>query len=93
MMSTSTPHRRIRFGLRSLFVLVAVVSMATAWVTYSLNWIRARNEALDHHVMYVTDGKLYPSAPRGLWLFGERGYSNIEPFSIKQPGTFQPTFP
>ena len=34
-----------RFGLRTLFVVVVIVSIPCAWVGYSMNWIRQRREA------------------------------------------------
>jgi hypothetical protein len=62
--------------------VVTVVCVATAWVCYSLNWIRARNGLLDHQNVYVvsepqTSDSILPSAPWGLWLLGERGYQTI----------------
>jgi hypothetical protein len=39
--------RRLRFSLRTLFV---VVTVGCVWIGYSLNWIRQRHEFLDHEV-------------------------------------------
>ena len=81
-----TPPRfrfRFRFGLRSLFVLVTVVAIACGWVTYSLNWIRQRNDLLTYHydgypTFYGTDGSVFrPVAPSWLWLYGEPGVAVI----------------
>ena len=46
MSDAPTTPRRIRFSLRSLFVLVVIVSIPCAWVAYSLNWIRQRHGGL-----------------------------------------------
>ena len=78
--SIPRPSRRLRFGLRTLFVLVTVVSIWTAWVTYSLNWIQQRHEAIDDgwaSPVTVLGRPPRASAPGGLWLLGEKGVDLI----------------
>ena len=81
-MTNPTPPRRFRFGLRTLFAVVTVVSM---WVAYHVNWIRQRHEAAagdDVRVLYddstnpFRDDKTPPNTTRAPWslrLLGERG--------------------
>ena len=78
-----------QFSLRTMFVLVVVVSIPLAWVGYSLNWIRQRREVRNRGISVRTlrdqpcivsfsiDGDTYCTAPAGLWLFGEMGFSEI----------------
>src|SRR4051812_21088207 len=71
------PRRRwYQFSLRTMFVVVFVVSIPLAWVGYQLNWIRERRSALS----YTDQTKAIPDpfalpvpAPGWLWLFGEQG--------------------
>jgi hypothetical protein len=35
-----------RFSLRTLFVLIALISIPLSWVAYQLNWIRQRHQFL-----------------------------------------------
>ena len=66
--------RRFRFGLRSMFVLVTVASITTAWLTHSFNWIRQRHAYKVGLNLYgPAQDHLRPTAPGGLWLFGEKG--------------------
>ena len=61
---TPMPLRRwFAFRLRTLFVLVAVLSIPLAWVAYSLNWIRERREFKGFMVRYAQE-KIRP-APYG----------------------------
>jgi hypothetical protein len=40
-------HSWFAFRLRTLFVLIAIVAPALAWVGYSLKWIKQRHAALE----------------------------------------------
>jgi hypothetical protein len=40
------PRRWFAFRLRTLFVLVAVLSIPLAWVAHTLDWIRRRQDAI-----------------------------------------------
>ena len=79
------PHR-LRFSLRTLFVVVTVVGAGSGWVGYQLNWIRQRHEIIaglrDNWSKDGLAGKYgygelrtMPStqAPGLLGLFGESG--------------------
>ena len=84
----ATRTRRLRFGLRTLFVLVTIVA---CWLGYSMNWIHQRREALASGTMQVSgpDVALFfpPRAPGGLWLFGEKGeYEIIVPSNDEGDG-------
>ena len=79
----TTPPRRFRFGLRTLFVVVVIVSIPCAWVGYSLNWIRERHALLNEPLIWRTGviGRPVPPpppAPAWLWVFGERGIADLE---------------
>jgi hypothetical protein len=67
------PKRRwLAFSLRTLFVLVAVLSCSCA---YAMNWIRQRQEVLATRNVAALESPDW--APAMLYLFGERGYSSI----------------
>jgi hypothetical protein len=93
-----TPKRRwFAFRLRTLFVMVAVLSVPLAWAGYSLNWIRERQHLLraDGVRFDVSSGDICnpaPWAPRGLWLFGERPVCEIY-VPIEQGETASRLFP
>ena len=40
-----TPMERLRFSLRMLLVLIALIAIPLAWFGYYLNWIRLRHAA------------------------------------------------
>jgi hypothetical protein len=61
--------RLFQFSLRSLFVLVTLVAI---FCGYQMNWIRHRHEFLKRAGVQVHVNDDVP-APRGLWLFGEKG--------------------
>jgi hypothetical protein len=76
-MNKPSKRRWYQFSLRTMFVLVFVVSVPLAWVGYSLSWIRQRHEALDTRQVYDFSDSAATTAPGGLWLFGERGVITI----------------
>jgi ABC-type multidrug transport system fused ATPase/permease subunit len=42
---TAPKRRWFQWSLRTLFVVVTVAALLSAWVVYQLNWIRQRNSA------------------------------------------------
>jgi hypothetical protein len=38
-----------RFSLRTLFVLITLISLPMAWVAYQLNWIHQRHEFIEQY--------------------------------------------
>ncbi len=67
------PRRRWwQFRLRTLLIAVVVLSIPLAWVAYSLNWIRERQD-FSACITY-SDATLPPA---GLWSFGENGATLI----------------
>ena len=73
MPAPSTPPRRFRFGLRSLFMLVTMICV---WFGYSMNWIRQRRAMLNEPYYFepnTLEAESVIQAPGGLWLLGERG--------------------
>ena len=72
MTETKSKRRWFRFGLRTLFLLQAV--LAIDWTVYQLNWIRQRHKFLNetqHHPIFSSE------APWSLRVFGERGVRGI----------------
>ena len=77
-MPTKDLHRRFRFSLRTLFVVVTVVGIATSWSVQNLSWIGERHA-------FIRNSKFNPPtyfrrslrAPGMLWLFGESGVEYI----------------
>ena len=67
----------MKFSLRTLFVLIALISIPLGWMACQLNWIRKRHDFLDSTRFDNTEAYVSqrprPSAPGGLWLFGEKG--------------------
>ena len=74
--------RYFRFRLRTLLVVVAILSPLLAWTSYSLNWIRERRAALSgkerYHLLTVHDPPR-TKAPGLLWIFGEEGVPTLPP--------------
>src|SRR5689334_18291305 len=76
------PRRRwYQFSLRTMFVVVAAAAVPLAWVGYSMNWIRQRQQFILKESIpgYVDPRDLLneKSAPAGLWMFGEVGRYGI----------------
>src|SRR6185312_8763737 len=99
-MAQKSKRRWFAVRLRTMFVLVFVVSLPLAWVGYSLNWIRQRHEVLDRdEAKFVTRYDHVRStsvlAPGGLWLFGETGvvmiqYAEASPELMRSSATLFP---
>ena len=72
----NAPKRRwYQFSLRTMFVLVFVVSVPLAWVGYSLNWIKERCAILDRGEVSLVDSELsgvFAEARGLLWIFWRR---------------------
>ena len=50
-----------RFSLRTLFVLITLISIPLGWVAYQLNWIRQRHEFLARN---TARNALVPASPK-----------------------------
>jgi hypothetical protein len=73
--------KRPKFSLRTLFVVMTLIAITTAWVVYQLNWIRerrvARNWAIKHGVEYYYENG---DPIKMSWFFqlaGEEGISGM----------------
>jgi len=81
MTTPSSPrHRRFRFSLRTLFVLVLALSVPLAWLSVQLKWIHDRHQALEHHdalIVFWAAGNSDPEAPWSIRIFGEKGRTAI----------------
>jgi hypothetical protein len=81
-MSDTPCPRWYQFSLRTLFVLVLVISIPFAWAGYSMNWIRQRRAMIESGcIRDQMPPSLFASprkAPYGLWLFGEPGYRVLQ---------------
>jgi hypothetical protein len=62
----------IRFGLRTLILLMSIVALGTWWVTAQLRWIHER-----HKFLLSRDANSTVSAPWPLWLFREYGADEV----------------
>jgi hypothetical protein len=78
-MYETPPRRWLAFRLRTLFAVAIPVCAALAWSAHSLNWIKQRRAILERdNIWEVSDqGTSLPSAPGGLWIFGERGIQEL----------------
>ena len=65
MTETKPQLRWFRFSLRTLFVLVAVISVPLGWFAYQLNWVRERNEFIN--------GLQAASREKACWTLAEVG--------------------
>ncbi len=77
-----TAHkRRWTFSLRTMFVVVTVLGIL-GWIGNNIRWIHQRREFIENpptiymHATRVPHSAA-PWAPWPLWLFGERGWSEI----------------
>jgi hypothetical protein len=66
-----TKRRWYQFSLRTMFVLVVVVSIPMAWVGFQFNWIRQRRQWLRGHAHTTVDPPT--PIPASLAIFGETG--------------------
>jgi hypothetical protein len=74
--SRSATMRRImkfrpRFSLRTLFVLIALISIPLGWMAYQLNWKRQRYDFLVRNHSAKLEMRTDRAAPWSLRLFGE----------------------
>src|SRR5690242_305171 len=76
-MSAKSKRYWYQCSLRTMFVLVFLVSIPLAWVGHSLNWIRQRQQAKEANVAKVFPLVGTKQAPAGLWLWGEKGEVTI----------------
>ena len=69
-----TPNRRwFRFSLRTLFVAVALLSLAMAWLARTASILRERNEMIQHTTSFSLDTWPKPLSWRiASFLFGYR---------------------
>jgi len=81
MTSAAPPRRRFRFSLRTLFVLVTVLSV---WLGVQMKWIRDRHTALREARPFVrfsphTSGmfQVEHAAPWSIRIFGEQPVNTI----------------
>ena len=85
---------RPRFSLRTLFVLVAIVSVPLGWMAYQLNWIRQRHEFLDgREVQSFMDIMTLPAPlPWSLRFFGEpaHGFVVVAPEYVQEAARLFP---
>jgi hypothetical protein len=75
--SEMAKRRRIRFGLRTMFVMVTLSALVAGWIVRSLDWIRQRRE-FGRNLEQGTRAEFVDydrtvGAPGLLWLFGEGG--------------------
>src|SRR3954465_4145995 len=68
----------MRFSLRPLFVVVAMIGMLCAWMTHTLRWKSLRAAAYES--LYEKSAGVMASpttSPAGLWLVGDQGWKEI----------------
>ena len=81
-MTPAPKCRWFQFRLPTLFVVVTVVAVVAAWMTYQLNWIRQRHELIlrpnVEAPVWATQPPSWPAAPGMLGLLGEKGRHQID---------------
>ena len=62
-----------RYGLRTVFVLITLISLPIGWVAYQLNWKQQRYEFLVHRTggKITAQSGMATKAPWSLRIFGE----------------------
>lgn len=72
---------KLRFSLKSLLIIVALIAIACGWAVKSRTWISQRHAILKQSFVYgdqvVRPLFAEPIAPGGLWVFGERGQHTL----------------
>lgn len=63
---------KLRFGLRTSFIAIAIASLPMAWVAYYLNWIRQRHQLLRECRQVLPTCAIEMDAPWPLALFYEQ---------------------
>jgi hypothetical protein len=91
-MKSESPWRwrfKLRFGLRTFFVVVTLVCAAAAWVQSQRRWIRERHEIVATYrvlagpILHGHKNPMYfvygarPEVPWQLRFFGEKGYYEV----------------
>jgi hypothetical protein len=80
-MLSASDRRRFRFGLKGLFVLVALVACVLGWRAWCLNWVSQRHEVLNARAWEYVTGEGHPTrniyAPWPLRIFGETGVEKL----------------
>jgi len=80
-MDTKPKRRWYQFSLRTMFVLVFLMSMPLAWVGYQLKWIRQRQGFAKRFDGFRqarhSQDDTQPPAPCWLGYFGEEGATRI----------------
>lgn len=74
------PRRRFAFGLRTVFIVVAIFAVPCGWFAYQLSWLRERHAVLarpDVESYYIGFGTPSRSAPWPLRMFGEAPYLSV----------------
>ena len=75
---------RLRFSLRTLFMVVTVVAVVVGWICYHLNWIRDRHAMLAELPNYAFATSPPHHFPFGLKLLGERAIFYIQ-ITVTEP--------
>ena len=68
---------RLRFRLRTMFVLLTVLAVSLGWVGVQLKWIRERHEVMSRSGDRTHGWLGTASAPWGLRMFGEQGREKV----------------
>jgi hypothetical protein len=72
---------KLRFSLKTLFVVVTLAAVGAGWAVHSRRWIAERDAKLKMPAIYGNQSipPLFskPVAPGCLWLFGERGQHTL----------------
>jgi hypothetical protein len=77
-MTETKPKRHwFSFSLRTLFVLVTIIGVGAAWVTYQLDWIRDRHKFLQNWGVVVLAEIPKSETAWNFWLFGERQVARL----------------
>lgn len=69
---------RLQFSVRTLLVLIALVSLPMGWVAYQLHWVRQRHGFIDRFLCWDGNPPQDPDPPWPLALFGEIGMGAID---------------
>lgn len=68
-------HRRFRFSLVTLFVVVTAAACLACWMGYGKNWVQQRQALLERGSILSFGESTIP--PFQLWIIGETGHQTI----------------
>jgi hypothetical protein len=85
-MSEALKRRWFAFSLRTMFIMVTMLCIAVAWLTYQLHWIRERHAAMSslrgRQILTFDNGSSYRNGKESFTTFWVRVKRKPAPWSL-----------